>query len=57
MRANYNANHCAGERKPAGARTMDINEKTMPRTMENNEKGELRLRSDAEKDARRPLCT
>jgi hypothetical protein len=31
MRANYNANHCAGERKPAGARTMGINEKTMPR--------------------------
>ena len=29
MRANYNANHCADERKAAGARTMRAMEKTM----------------------------
>jgi hypothetical protein len=33
-----NVRPCDDERKAGGARTMGINEKTMRRTMENNEK-------------------
>jgi hypothetical protein len=33
MRANYNARPCTGERKAAGAKTMENNEKTMEKTM------------------------
>jgi hypothetical protein len=29
MRANYNVRPCAGEKKAAGVRTMENNEKTM----------------------------
>jgi hypothetical protein len=45
MRANYNATPCNGERKAAGARTMEKTmEKTMRRAMEASE---IRARADA----------
>jgi hypothetical protein len=37
---NYNAKPCGDERKVAGARTMDINEKTMRRTIGSKNTGE-----------------